>query len=164
MQISSAMNGKLNEQITHEMNASQTYLAMACQFADLGLINLAATFRKQTEEERSHALKILDYVLEVGGRATLQTLSAPPSEYSSVGAAVDAALAHELKVTKQIHELVALAEQERDYATRSFLQWFVDEQVEEVASMSHLKQIVQMAGPNLLQLEAYLARTLAEKD
>jgi ferritin len=158
MQISASMTAKLNEQITHELGASQSYLATACHFADLGLSALAALFRKQAEEERGHALKILDYILEVGGHVNLAALPAPTAAYANVLAAVEAALANEQLVTRQIHDLVALAEQEKDYATRSFLQWFVDEQVEEVASMCHLRQVVQMAGDQLLQLETYLSR------
>jgi ferritin len=135
MMISKAMNTKLNEQVAHEFGASQAYLAMACQFEGLGLKALAAHFRRQTEEERGHALKILDYVLEVGGKMTLSKLDAPPAEYRTVLAAIQAAVAHEKRVTAQIHALMKLAEKETDYATRSFLEWFVDEQVEEVSSM-----------------------------
>lgn len=162
MPLSAAMNAKLNEQIGHEFNASQTYLAMACMFETQGLKMLAQHFRKQTEEEREHGLKILDYILTVDGRVTLGALPPPPAEWPNVLAAVEAAVAHEQKVTKQIHDLVALAGQDKDYATRSFLKWFVDEQVEEVSSMSHLAQVTKMAGANLLQLEAYVAR-LGEK-
>ncbi|MCG3126121.1 MAG: Ferritin BfrB [Phycisphaerae bacterium] len=156
--ISDAMNALLNEQVTHEFGASQAYLAMACKFDQMALKNLASYFRKQTEEERGHALKLLDYVLEVGGRVTLKAIPAPQHEFPTVKAAIEAALAHENRVTQQIHELVVLAEKEKDFATRSFLQWFVDEQVEEVSSMSHLVQLAELAGPNLLQLEAVVVR------
>lgn len=160
--ISPAMSTKLNEQVTHEFVASQTYLAMACMFEDMGLKMLARFFRKQTEEEREHALKILDYVLEVGSKITLQAVGAPRGEYPSVSAAIEAALEHEKRVTRQIHDMVALADTENDYPTRSFLQWFVDEQVEEVSSMTHLLQMAKLAGPNLLQFEGYIARLLKE--
>jgi len=156
--ISKKMNQKLNEQITHEFNASQIYLAMACQFDGMGLKVLAGYFRKQTAEEREHALKILDYVLDVNGEVELLAIPAPQKSYASVQAAIDAALAHEKKVTQQIHDLVTLADEEKDYASRSFLKWFVDEQVEEVSTIGHLSQVASMAGNNLLLLEAYVAR------
>ncbi len=162
MAISDAMNKKLNTQITNEFVASQTYLSMACMFDDMGLKNLARIFRKQTEEERSHALKILDYLLENEGKVRLQAIPEPPAEWPTVTDAIAAALAHERKVTGQINELVALAEQEKDYATRSFLNWFVDEQVEEVNSMSTLLQAAKLAGDRLLQLEAYIAHLVKE--
>jgi len=157
MAISDAMNTKLNEQIKHEFGASQAYLAMACMFADMGLESLAMFFRKQTEEERQHALKILDYVLEIGGKVKIHALEAPTHEYPTAAAAIEAALAHEHKVTRQIHDLVALADKDNDYPTRSFLQWFVDEQVEEVSSMDHLAKIARMASQtSLLHLDAYV--------
>jgi len=162
MPISEAMNKKLNTQITNEFLASQIYLSMACMFEDMGLRNLARVFRKQTEEERGHALKILDYVLENEGKVRLQAIPEPPAEWSTVTDAIAAALAHERKVTGQINELVALADQEKDYATRSFLNWFVDEQVEEVNSMSSLLQAAKLAGDRLLQLEAYIAHMIRE--
>lgn len=156
MNISNAMCHKLNEQVTHELSAAQTYLQMACLLEEMGLRVMSARFRTQSDEERGHALKLIDYVLEVGGRVVLDALPRPQCDYASVLAAVEAAVASEQTVTRQINDLVALAEKEQDYATRSFLQWFVDEQVEEVSSMTHLAQLARMAGPNLLQLEQYL--------
>lgn len=156
--ISSAMNRQLNGQIDSELLACQAYLAMACVLDGMALKGLAARFRKQSEEERGHAMKILDYVLEVGATVTLGALPAPKAKFASVVAIAEAALAHEEKVTQQINDLVALAEKEKDYATRSFLQWFVDEQVEEIASATHFLQLAKMAGTNLLNLDAYAFR------
>lgn len=155
--LSAAMTTKLNEQIMHEFGASQAYLAMACYFDALGLKRLTALFRKQSDEERGHALKIVDYMLEVGTKVRILALDAPRTEFPSVLAAVEAAVEHEERVTQQIHDLVRLAESENDYPTRSFLQWFVDEQVEEISSMSQLAQVVRMAGSQLLHVEMYLA-------
>jgi ferritin len=163
MAISEAMNAKLNEQIAHEFTASQIYLSMACMFSQQSLDRLSKLFRAQVEEEREHAMKILDYVLEVGGQVKLAALPAPPHEWPTVLAAIEAALAHERKVTGQINDLVALADKEKDYASRSFLSWFVDEQVEEEASMGLLADVARMAGDHLLQLEAYVGHLLAER-
>jgi ferritin len=163
MAISEAMNAKLNEQIAHEFTASQIYLSMACMFSQQSLDRLSKLFRAQVEEEREHAMKILDYVLEVGGQVKLAALPAPPLEWPTVLAAIEAALAHERKVTGQINDLVALADKEKDYASRSFLSWFVDEQVEEEASMGLLADVARMAGDHLLQLEAYVGHLLAAR-
>ncbi len=157
MAISEALNAKLNDQITNELYSSQVYLAMACMFEGLGLKMLAKLYRKQTEEERSHALKILDYLTTVEGKPTMKAIAQPPASYPSPLAAIEAALAHERQVTGQITALMTQAESERDYATCSFLKWYVDEQVEEVDSQLHLAQIARMAGAHLLQLEAYVA-------
>ncbi len=157
MAISETMRSRLSEQITGEFVASQTYLAMACQFDNMALKNLAARFREQAEEERGHALKIVDYILRQAGKVSLQALPQPTPEYPTVVAAIEAAVAHEQKVTRQIHELVTLADKEKDYATQSFLKWFVDEQVEEEETIQQLAQVARLAGSNLLQLEAYMA-------
>ena len=159
---STAMTAKLNEQITHEFHASQHYLAMACATDAMGLKVVPRWFREQAEEEREHALKILDYLLEVGARVKLAVLPPPPSEYKSVLAAAEAALKSEKKVTKQIHDLVALADKEKDYATRSFLNGFVDEQVEELKHTGDLLQLAKMAGDNLLQLESHLRHAMSK--
>jgi len=161
MMISKKMAAKMGEQVTHEFAASQKYLAMACQFDGMALKVLAGFFRKQADEERTHALKFVDFLLEVGAPVTLAALSAPKSSYPSVKAAIAEALKSEETVTAQINELVSLADAEKDYASRAFLQWFVTEQVEEVSSMAHLLQITEMAGSNLLQLESYVRYILA---
>jgi ferritin len=161
MALSKKMNDQLNAQIGHELAASQTYLAMACQFEGMGLSVMAQYFRKQSDEERTHALKIVDYILNVGGTVRFEALAAPKAGYSSVEEAVKTALGHERTVTGQINDLVALSEKEKDYATRSLLNWFVDEQVEEESTMSALLARVQMAGKSLLQLEAFMARFMS---
>lgn len=163
MLISKSMNSRLNEQVGNEMFASQTYLMMACAFDGMGLKVLSADFRRQTEEERTHALKIVDYMLNVGADVELPAIPAPPTSFKSVLAAAETALQHELKVTRQINDIATLAEKEKDHATRSFIQWFVDEQVEEVSSMTSLVQLAKLAGDNLLHIEEYLLRTKKEE-
>lgn len=163
MAISEKMNAKLNEQITNEMYASQVYLAMACMFDDMGLKMLSKLYRMQTEEERGHALKILDFIPTVEGKVKLQPVPEPPASYPSVLAAIEAALEHERLVTRQFNDLVKLADEEKDYATRSFLNWFVDEQVEEVDSQAQLVQVAKMAGEHIIQLEGYVGRLVHSK-
>lgn len=163
MAISKTMSAKLNQQITSEFYSSQIYLQMACMCRSMSLDRLAAFFRAQAAEEREHALKILDYVLEVGSTVKLGQIAAPRATWPSVVAALKEALGHEQKVTAQINALVALAEKEKDYATRSFLNWYVDEQVEEEASFGQLVDVATMAGKNLLQLESYVGHLLANR-
>ena len=154
MMISKAMNAKLNEQIAAEFYAAHKYLAMACAFDRMGLKILASRFLKQHEEERGHGMKILKYVQEVGGTVALDAVAKPAKDYKSTEAIVSAALESELEITAKINDIMALADSEKDYATRSFLQWFVDEQVGEVSQMTDLLNVVKMAGENLLQVEA----------
>ena len=152
--ISKTMNAKLNGQITAEFSAAHKYLAMACAFEDMGLKILAKRFHQQADEERQHAMKILGYVHTVGGTVKLDAIAKPSGPSNSPESLVKAALKSELDITKKINDLAALADSEKDYATRGFLQWFVDEQVEEVATMNDLLALVQMAGANMLQVEA----------
>jgi ferritin len=159
--ISEKMNQALNRQATNEFSASHSYLAMACCFREMGLKVFASRFYMQASEERDHALKILKYLEDVGGKASFDAIAKPKSGYASAPAIVEAAVEAEKAVTAQIHELVALADSEKDYATHSFLKWFVDEQVEEVSSMLELHQWVSMAGDkNLFYVEARLAATM----
>jgi len=163
MMISKKMNKQLNEQITNEFHAAHLYLDMACALMDEGLKILSAWFRHHAAEEREHGTKILDYVHEVGGKVKLQAIAAPGARPKTIQGMVEAALDHEWKVTKQIHALVALADQEKDYATRSFLQWFVDEQVEEVAVVTELLDVIRLSGgKNWLQVEARMAKAMKE--
>jgi len=162
MMISSSMNAKLNEQIQAEFSAAYSYLAMACAFDSMGLKIMAKRFHDQHAEEQAHAMKILNYVQEVGGTVTLAAIDKPRTEYPSAEAIVEAALESEKKVTAMINALMGLADSENDYASRSFLQWFVDEQVEEVSSMTDLLSLVKMAGDNLLQVESRVRHEMME--
>jgi len=157
--IPETVNKKLSEQITHELFAAHLYLDMSCAVTDMGLNVIATWFRHHADEERTHAMKIFDYLHEVGGHVRLDAIPRPPDRPDTLEALVQAALDHELLVTGQINDLVALAESERDYATRSFLQWFVDEQVEEVSMVSQLLQLIKLAeGKHMLQVEARVSK------
>jgi ferritin len=159
--ISKEMNKRLNQQIINELFAEHSYLAMSCRLEDMGLRILGKWFRHHADEERSHAMKILNYVQETGGSVTLDAIGKPHSKFESALAIVKAAMEHELEVTRQINELMAHAEKEKDYAARSFLQWFVDEQVEEVAVVRDLLDLMNVAGERgMLQVEARVAKML----
>jgi ferritin len=160
MMISEAMNANLNDQIAMELSAAYSYLAMSCALDDMGLKVMGERFMKQHDEEHEHAMKILKYVQEVGGKVKLAALPEPKTKYDSLKDVVKHALESEEKVTKAINDLVALAEKEDDYATRSFLTWFVDEQVEEVSSMRDLLDVIKLAGDHVLQVEAYVRQAM----
>jgi ferritin len=156
MPTSQNMISRLNDQMMVEFAASLSYLAMACSFEDMGLKVLSRRFFEQHSEEHEHGLKFLNYLHQIGAKAVIDALPKPRSDYDTVKAIVRAALESELDVTRRIHDLVALAEAEKDYATRSFLQWFVNEQVEEVSSMTDLLRLVELAGSQLLEVETRL--------
>lgn len=162
--ISETMNQRLNDQIRAELFASYKYLGMACAFEDMSLRILAKRFYQQSEEERQHALKFIHYIAEVGGSVELDSIDAPPRGYKTVEEIVAAALESEMAVTDMINQLMTLAGEEKDYATRSFLQRFVDEQVEEVSSMKDLLALVRLAGPNVLQVETRVRHEMMEKE
>ena len=153
MALTDAMVKQLNKQVTAEFGASHAYLAMSCQLDDMGLKVLSSFFLRQSEEEREHALKIIKYLQEVGGAVKLEEVDKPKTDFADVGEIATAALKSEERVTEMIHDLAALAEKEHDFPTRSFLNWFIDEQVEEVATMTDLVHMVKLANDNLLQLE-----------
>lgn len=163
MLISKTMNAKLNEQITSEFSAAHAYLGMVCALEDMGLKILAKRFLAQYEEELAHAMKILHYVQEVGGRVELKGVPQPNCEFGNLESIVQAALESEQQVTRMVNDLVALADKEKDYATRSFLNWFVDEQVEELSSMADLLNLVRLAGNNVLQVESRVRHEMMAK-
>lgn len=152
MMISDAMNKALNGQVANELFASMSYRQMAFEYDVMGLKVFAAKFQTQADEEHEHAMRIARYVLDSGGKVELAALEKPKSGYTSALAMVEAALESEIRVSKQIYGLVEQAESEKDHSTGSFLKWFVDEQVEEVSTMSDLVQLVKMAGESNLVL------------
>ncbi len=161
MMISENMASALIQQIANELNTAHSYLAMALAFEEKGLKVFGRRFHAQATEEREHAMKIVKYLQDVGASVILAEVARPKSDYGSAQAMVEAALESERTVTQQINDLVALADSEKDHATFSFLQWFVDEQVEEVATMSELLQLVKLAGEaNLFFVEGRLAKTM----
>ena len=142
--ISKKMEEALNAQVNAELYSAYLYLSMESYFQSLNLNGFANWMRVQTQEEVSHAMKIYDFINERGGRALLKGIDGPPTEWNSPLAVFKAAYAHEQKVTGLINGLVDLAIKEKDHATNSFLQWFVNEQVEEEASADEIVQQLKM--------------------
>jgi ferritin len=129
--LSDKMQAALNKQINMELGAYYTYLSMSAHFEDMGLRGFAGWMRHHAEEEMVHAMKIYDYVHRRRGKVVLDTITAPPTKWDTPLSAFEDAFAHERKVSIAIDNLVKLAREAGDNATESFLQWFVDEQVEE---------------------------------
>jgi ferritin len=148
----------LNEQIAREFAASQQYVAIAVYFDLETLQQLAAHFYRQAVEERNHAMIIVQYLLDAGERPVVPAVEAPKTDFADAAAAVGLALEQEREVTKQIAALAQLAREETDLVGEQFLHWFLQEQREEVASMSSLLAVVERAGDNLLLAEEYLSR------
>ena len=149
----------LNEQVAREFAASQQYVAIAVYYDSETLPQLAAHFYRQAVEERNHAMMLVQYLLDAGEAVVVPGVEAPRTTFADPVAPVALALEQERRVTEQIVGLVDLAREEHELVAEQFLGWFLQEQREEVASMSDLLAIVRRAGDdNLLLVEEYLAR------
>lgn len=163
MLISEKLNELINAEIGLEFSAHLQYLAMATYFEGRSLDRLAEFFYNQAEEEKMHGLKLLRYVNEAGGRAIIPAVPAPKHDFASAEEVMQLFYDQEHHVTNQFYEMVEVALAERDYATHSFLQWFIDEQREEMATSSKLLDLVKMAGESqLLMIEMMVDRIEAE--
>jgi ferritin len=149
---------RLNEQIGYEFAASQQYVANAVYYDAQTLPRLAAFFYMQAVEERNHAMMMVRYLLDADARVTISAVEAPESEFDDIVAPVALALDQERRVSGQIAAMTGVAREEGDYLSEQFLQWFLKEQVEEVATMSSLLAVVQRSGDNPMFVEDYLAR------
>lgn len=144
--ITEKMQEALNKQAAAEFYSAHLYLAMSAYFQSIDLPGAANWMRVQYQEERIHAEKYLDYVIERDGRAIIKSWDAPPAEWKSALDAFEAAYKHEQKVSGLINKLVDLARSERDHAAEAFLMWFVKEQVEEEASAKAIVQQLKLVG------------------
>jgi ferritin len=148
----------ISQQIGLEFFASMQYEAIAGWFKLEGLLRLSAHFAKQAAEERDHAHRFIKFLLDAGTLPELPAIPAPQCRFKSAIEAVSVALDHELKVTDAIKKLFDLADKEGDRFTQNSLQWFIQEQLEEVSSTDELLQIVKRAGDGgLLIVEHFLA-------
>ncbi|MBD3179874.1 MAG: ferritin [Candidatus Latescibacteria bacterium] len=163
--INEKVNKAFNEQIQKEMYSAYLYLSMATQFYADGLEGISQWLRSQALEELTHAMKFFDHITERDGRVELEAIEKPPSEWDSPVSAFKDALKHEEYITGEINNLVDLTEKEKDYASKTLLQWFVDEQVEEEGSVSKVLQELEMVKESphgLLMVDKELGgRTIA---
>jgi ferritin len=142
--ISKKVEEALNGQINAELYSAYLYLSMEAYFESVSLPGFATWMRVQTQEELMHTMKIYGFVNERGGRVLLKSIDQPPTEWESPLAVFEASYKHEQKVTGLINDLVNLAIEQKDHATNSFLQWFVNEQVEEEDSADQVVQKLKM--------------------
>ena len=150
----------INEQVANEFAASQQYVAIAVHYDQETLPQLASHFYRQAVEERNHAMMLVQYLLDADEQVVVPGIEAPKTDFSDAVEPIALALAQERRVTEQIAALVALAREEGDLVGEQFLHWFLQEQREEVSSMSDLLAVVKRASEsNLLLAEEYLART-----
>ncbi|MBW6464304.1 MAG: ferritin [Bacillota bacterium] len=158
--LSDKLLEKLNEQITHEFFSAHYYLAMAAHFKKEDLDGFANFFIVQAEEERFHAMKFFEFINDQGNDAVITGFKDPKRNFESAEEIFALALEHEKLVSSLINDLMALAQEEKHYPSISFLQWFIDEQVEEEASMSKmLNQIRRIGeqGHGIIMLDRELA-------
>jgi len=144
--ISKKMESELNEQVNKEFYSAYLYLAMAAYCTKIGLPGFSQWMRAQYEEENMHVTKMYDYILDQGGEVHLKAIEEPAKEFGSPLDIFEQTLEHEQFITKSIHNLMSLAIEEKDYATQTFLQWYVTEQVEEEANVQDVLNPLRMVG------------------
>jgi bacterioferritin B len=148
----------LNEQIAHEYAAHQQYVACAVYYDAETLPQLARFFYAQALEERDHAMMMVQYLIDADEEVVIPGVAAPQVAFADIVAPVALALEQEKRVTKQINALAGCARAEGDYTSEQFMQWFIKEQVEEVATMSDLLRVVERSRDDVMEVENYMAR------
>jgi ferritin len=163
--ISETLLNAINDQIEHELFSSSLYLAMASYFEANSLPGFAQWVRVQSEEERGHALKFIQYLNDVGAPVKIHAISEPPSEWNGALDVFENILRHEQKVTSLIHTLYEIALKDKDYASQSMLKWFIDEQVEEEKNarliVEQLKMLEDHKGA-ILNVDHHIGKRGAE--
>jgi len=148
----------LNDHIPSEFAAHQAYLAAAIYYDDLTMPRMASFFYRQALEERDHAMMIVRYLLDIEAEVTIPAVTGPKNGFADIVEPVRISLEQERKVTEQFNELTAIARAANDFQGEQFLQWFLKEQVEEVALMGDLLTVVERAKDMPLEIEEFLAR------
>ena len=146
------MTKALNDQIGMEANASNYYLSMASWCEITGYEGAANFFFQHSDEERQHMMKIIHYLIELGVPAVIPSVKQPPKKFNSLESICKTALNNEQAVTKSIHKMVELAQKEKDHSTYNFLQWFVNEQIEEEKIFETILQKFSLIGRDKLAI------------
>ena len=149
---------QLNAQIGNELAAHNQYLACAIYYDALTMPRMAAFFYEQALEERAHAMMMVQYLVDTDAEVVLPAVEAPTSAFADLVAPVELALAQERRVTDQVNGLLRIAREEGDFASEQFMQWFIKEQVEEVATMSDLLAVASRNRDDIEDIEEYVAR------
>jgi len=160
MKISTKMKKALNDQVALEASASNNYLAMASWCEVTGYQGAANYFYAQSDEERTHLLKVVHYLNALGAVATIPAIKSPASSYKSLEGLIKTALKNEQTVTAAIHKMVEIAQKEKDHSTYAFLEWFVNEQVQEETKFETILQKFDLLGRDKLginEIDKFLA-------
>jgi ferritin len=155
------MQDAMNEQINRELFSSYLYLSMAAYFEDKNLSGFARWMRVQEAEEREHAMKFYDFIVERGGKVTLKAIEAPKTEWKSTLEVAQEVAVHETKITDSINALYELALKEKDYPAQIMLQWFINEQVEEEKNAAEIVanlKLIEDRGTAVLMLDHRLGK------
>jgi ferritin len=158
--ISKKIQEAFNAQINAELFSAYLYMSMAAYFDNKNLSGFANWMKVQTQEEMTHAQKFYDFIIERGGRAEMRAIDKPKSDWESTKSVFEETYKHEQHVTALINDLVDLSLAEKDHAAYNFLQWFVNEQVEEEASADEILQKLIMIGdfgPGVYMMDKDLA-------
>ena len=165
--LSERIEQALNEHLGAELYASHLYLSMAAYCESINLPGAAHWMRTQSDEERDHAMRFYRFITDRGGRARLGGIDDPPDEFGSALEVFEHTLQQEQGVTERIRKLYQLCADENDYATQTFLQWFVNEQVEEERAAGQVVENLRMVGddkPALMMLDRELGARQPEKE
>jgi ferritin len=163
--ITKTVQDAVNEQINKELYSSYLYLSMSAYFSDKNLPGLAQWLRVQAEEERGHAMKFYDFLLDRGGRVLLKEIAKPGEMWNSTFEAFKEVQAHEAMITASINALYELAVKEKDYPTQILLQWFINEQVEEeknAAGIVAQLELINAKDTAVLMLDHQLGKRSAD--
>ena len=158
--ISEKLEKAINEQINKEIYSSYLYLSMASYLADLGLSGFSNWMKIQVQEETAHAMGLYDYLIERGGSVELEAIEKPKTTWNNVLDVFESTLAHEQFVTKSLNELADVADEVKDRAAASFLQWYIDEQVEEESTATDIinkLKLINSDGNALFMLDKDMA-------
>ena len=148
MKLSANIEKALNDQLNLELNSAYAYLGMAAYFEQTPFTGFAGWMEQQSKEEQEHAHKFYTYINDRNGKVKLKAIGEPKSDYASALEVFKASLAHEHKVSAAILAIYDLAGAEKDYATQSFLKWFLDEQVEEEKAVTDILDKLELIGEN----------------
>ena len=152
LKISPKMKKALNDQVALEGAASNSYLAMASWCDVVGYQGAASYFYAQSDEERIHMIKVIHYLNDMGATATIPSIKAPSSSFKSLEEIIKTALKNEQLVTAAIHKMVEISQKEKDHSTYAFLEWFVNEQVQEETKFETLLQKFDLIGRDKLAI------------
>jgi ferritin len=155
---------RLNDQIANEFAAHQQYVACAVYYDAETLPQLARFFYRQAVEERDHAMMMVQYLIDADAEVTIPGVAAPQTEFADIVEPIALALEQEKRVSDQINGLTAIAREAGDFTSEQFTQWFIKEQVEEVATMSDLLRVVERSKHDPMEVENYMAREHADDE